>query len=303
MRCHVRHSLRVARILPRRNHSAPRVRLPWQKRATERAARRANPFLRLDPRALSFDLVLPVANAGSDDFPHRCRNLECALGALPAGVHAVVVEQIVARDRPTVRSNTAVPEDLDHVWIEVEAPVFNKAWLYNIGARAAKSERLLFSEADVALEPHYWPHLARWIEATGYAWAIAWSELVYWGPDRVTKEETTRPKVGGPEGGAVFMDRDFFWSIGGYNEWMQQLGAEDNEIIRRAEAADPRTGLFPWVIDHLWHPASSLKVSPQREANRQLYREARDDPQAVIRRLRGFADRAGNPTAPLCAVP
>ncbi len=260
-------------------------------------AKRRNPFLKLQGKEVAFDLIIPISNGGFNDFAHRANNLELILAELPPQVHAVVVEQIIAVKNPKYR--TKVKTSCNHTWLTVSAPVFNKPWLYNIGARNSKSNRLLFSEADIALEKHYFPSLLAWLNIKKYQWAVAWNRLVYWQQDMIRHKPAEKPSRGGPEGGVVYMAKPFFWNIGGYNEWMRRLGGIDNEIIRRAESQATGSAYFPWTIDHLWHPYSPYKTSPTRDINRQIYKWVKKNPKEMIRILKQHAPQAGG-KVPLC---
>lgn len=292
---------------------------PPTKKAAKKVAKvakktpaRRNPFLRhqdqivLDPiiptsneaSQIVFDLIIPISNGGFGDFKHRAANLELILAELPPQVHAILVEQTVSAENPNYRDRVKVASSCNHTWISVSAPIFNKPWLYNIGARNAKSHRLLFSEADVGLENHYFAKLLTWLNEHKYQWCIAWSRIIYWQQDMMHQKARHKPSRGGFEGGVVYMSKPFFWKIGGYNEWMQQLGGMDNEIIRRAEAVS-RSKYFPWTIDHLWHPVSKYKTSSFRDLNKRIYKSVKNNPSRMSRILKRYASQAGG-KAPLC---
>ncbi len=285
------------------------------KKADKKTPARRNPFLRRlegeqiifdritpisdEENQIVFDLIIPISNGGFGDFKPRADNLEIILAELPPQVHAVLVEQTVSAENPNYRDRVKVASSCNHTWISVSAPIFNKPWLYNLGARNAKSHRLLFSEADVALENHYFIKLLAWLNEHKYQWCIAWSRIIYWQQDMIHQKARHKPSRGGPEGGVVYMSKPFFWKIGGYNEWMQQLGGMDNEIIRRAEAANSRSKYFPWTIDHLWHPFSKYKSSRFRDLNKRIYKSVKDNPRRMSRILKRHAPQAGG-KAPLC---
>lgn len=288
---------------------------PAAKKAAKKTPARKNPFLRLqrnqivfdrtiptssEGSQIVFDLIIPISNGGFNDFNHRADNLEIILAELPPQVHAVLVEQTVSAENPKYRDRIKVASSCNHTWVSVTAPIFNKPWLYNLGARNAKSHRLLFSEADVALENHYFANLLIWLNGHKYQWCIAWNRIIHWQQDMIHQKARLKPSRGGSEGGVVYMSKPFFWKIGGYNEWMQQLGGIDNEIIRRAEAADPRSKYFPWTIDHLWHPFSSkYKTSRFRDRNKQIYKAVKKNPTRISRILKRHASQAGG-KVPLC---
>lgn len=269
-----------------------------QKAPIKKALARANPFLKINEDEPTFDLIIPVSNGGFKDFPHRVSNLKLILEEIPPQIHVIMVEQIINAKLPTYQSQLE-PRD-NQTWLSLKSPVFNKSWLYNAGVRHAKTERLLFSEADVAIPKTYFPALLKWLQTHNYRWSIAWNRIIYWQPDKVRKKTTLRPSKGGPEGGVVFMLKSFFWNIGGYNEWMQRLGGIDNEIIRRAEALDRRSAYFPWTLDHLWHPFSEYKSNPSRERNKRIYRTVKCQPKRMIQILKRHISELGN-EAPICA--
>lgn len=261
---------------------------------------RRNPFFRLDGKQPAFDLIIPLSNSGFSDFSYRVDNLNTILNDLPAQVHVVLVEQIVNSQHPTYREKLNIGSQCRHKWVTVNYPVFNKSWLNNIGAKNSITNQLLFSEADVALEKNYFAYFQRWLGEKKFRWCIAWNRIVFWEKDRVSKKASHRPFKGGPEGGVVYMSKPFFWQIGGYNEWMQKLGGIDNEIIRRAEAVDRRSGYFGWTIDHLWHPYHrQYKQDRQRTINKGIYKQVAKNPSRAVQFCRRFVSQAGS-KVPLC---
>lgn len=252
---------------------------------------------------ITFDYVIPLANAGYIDFHHRVKNLEKILKAVPPHVHVVLVEQVLNGKRATFERNLKFPSHLNYTYVKVRRPVFNKCWLYNLGARKAQTDRLIFGEADMYVEPNYFVHL--WNVVTSkkdLRWCFGWCRILYHNVTGTGYERVVKPARGGAEGGLVYYQKQFFWQIGGYNEWMEDLGGPDNEIIRRAERASSKF-YFDWTVDHLWHAKSRLKKSRRRNRNKYLVWTARDHPVKMIQTLSGYVEQAGRPAKPLSSRP
>lgn len=162
---------------------------------------------------------------------------------------------------------------------------FNKGWCINVGARVASGKYLCIAESDMFC------YDANLVDTIGFMcnrsvplkWCFAWSALVYTTEEQrkmimqceaITGDlNTVEPKSGMSEGGLVMFERDFFLNtLGGCNEWFEELGGPDNELARRAQTATGTYSAYPQVVYHLWHPKCREKMRPTRLMNRLLYR-------------------------------
>jgi hypothetical protein len=194
--------------------------------------------------------------------------------------------------------------------IPIEYPIFNKGWCCNVGARSARFNTIAIAESDMWAPKPYLNGI------TKCEWIIAWDNLCYTSEvhrkmilsgkmiDRDIAERRgstfVHPKVGSSEGGMVLFDKKFFFSIGGCNEWFEDLGGPDNELARRAQFASKTYLMYSnQDVYHLWHPRCRSLKSKSRLKNVEIYK-------LTCKNLAAFnvflsKQQFGNPEAPLCA--
>jgi len=124
-----------------------------------------------------------------------------------------------------------------------------------------------------------------------HKWFFAWNKIIYWNKDFTEKLRVDSPRETMAEGGLVYFDKDFYWEIGGSNEFFQELGGIDNELATRARSVIGEDKLFEGTINHLWHPISYLKKENWRFGkhyvkNRILYYQVKDNPKLAIAEMK-----------------
>jgi hypothetical protein len=193
--------------------------------------------------------------------------------------------------------------------IPIEYKTFNKGWCCNVGAKAARFNTIAIAESDM------WAPKPYLNEITECDWIIAWDNLCYTSEVHrkmilsgiaVSNDIAERrgsmfvhPTIGASEGGMVLFNKKFFFSIGGCNEWFEELGGPDNEIARRAQFASKTYIMHNQTVYHLWHPKCRNLKNPIRLKNVKLYK-------STCRHLKEFntflsKQQFGNPEAPLRA--
>jgi hypothetical protein len=192
---------------------------------------------------------------------------------------------------------------------EIDYPVFNKGWCVNVGARVARGKYLCIAETDMYAAVPFLNDVPPYMAKNGSRWCFCWDSLEY-----TTKEGRAdvimndvppgtgmkvNPSRGLSEGGMVMFERDFFMSIGGCNEWFEELGGPDNELARRAEAVSGTYKMYPMEVIHLWHPKCREKYRPSRMRNIALYRSTCRHPLEFSAFL--AKQDFGNPKKPLIA--
>lgn len=181
--------------------------------------------------------------------------------------------------------------------IEVNYPIFNKSWLVNVGVRQAKADVVCIAEADMWAYSPYLTKVVDWMKRFKMGWCFAWNRLHYTSPEEkamILETETqpierpsriVRPTKGYSEGGLIMFTKRFYQNMGGFNEWMEELGGIDNEVCRRAEylsSGRNRYPMFPEIVYHLWHEKVRRKESESRKRNVGIYRYVcRSLPQSI----------------------
>ncbi|MEI6320651.1 MAG: galactosyltransferase-related protein, partial [Pseudomonadota bacterium] len=203
----------------------------------------------------------------------RLPQLRCCLASLwgqeTVPLEIIVVEQsweqlLDPSDWPGVR--------LLHAKSTHPDMAFNKSWALNLGAKHARSDALVFHDADMIAPSRYAIALQE-LFAHGFEGARVPRFVFYL--DMLTAETvqathsldgiTSIPEVqANCRGVSLAMTRDAYWRIGGHDESFFGWGGEDDEFLQRARTCRFYPGGFVPFI-HLWHEAQKEKHSATRE--------------------------------------
>jgi len=259
-------------------------------------------------RKYYMDYIIPICNMGDDGFDYRLRNIESLIRIIPPFVNLIIVEQIVDTTRKLYTSNIRMPDKINIDKRIVRYDIFNKSWLYNIGVKLARTDKILLAEGDINTNRLYFGDLFTYIyngEGKNLDWFFAWDEIIYWDKEFKNKVRADSPRPGMAEGGVVYFNKDFYWKIGGANEWLQELGGIDNELAERSKFLSGYYIKFKWSINHLWHPISHVKkegwkYAKHRLNNRRIYYKVKSNPQEMIDTLCKHNQEIGNSKNPIC---
>lgn len=252
-----------------------------------------------------FSLVIPICNSyNAEDFIDRCKNMEIQLNLLK-NMQIIVVEQICNYSYKTLLSNIKI--SINHpnlLYIQLFNPIFNKGWCINVGVKNSVNDHIIVNESDCI--PYsisdYFIKLYDYIKENNIKWCIGWNKIEYLNENNTVHMIDT-PRKGGPEGGLVFFEKEFYNSIGGFNEFMKELGGMDNCIIRRSERIH-KSENFKWTIKHLYHKKSenmkpvNSTITKFRKYNIQLYNFIERNVEKATEYLK--SKNFGNKEFPLC---
>jgi len=222
-----------------------------------------------------FTLIIPVCNINGPDFEDRVDNIHNQLSPYKNDLlKIIIVEQIVNDKFPTYKDTIG---NVDHnvKFIQINYPIFNKSWCYNIGVKASESNDIILGESDcIPYRPlRYFKPLYNYIKNNNLKWCHCWDRITYYDVfGRVVREDT--PRRGMCEGGLVYFDKDYYWKIGGCNEFLQELGGIDNCLIRQAEYFT-KSKPFNWKLIHQFHRHNDMKgdwsKAKYRKNNQKIY--------------------------------
>jgi len=252
---------------------------------------------------IMMDYIIPVANINNDGFNHRLKNLNSILRVIPDFVNVIIVEQMINPIYKLYSNNLdQLSTDLNLMKKLVRFHTFNKGWLNNIGVRNSKTNNIILAEGDININRQYFIGLKDFILKNKYKWFFAWNKIIYWDETLSKKLRVDSPRKGMAEGGLVYFDKDFYWNIGGSNEFFQELGGIDNELATRARFASNEDKSFEGTINHMWHPVSNLKkekwkLGKHHLTNRTIYYQVRNNPNLAIGMLRNM--KPGNDKSPI----
>lgn len=202
-----------------------------------------------------FSYIVPMCNH-DDNIGFKCRlkNINKMLKIIPEFVEVILVEQIVNSNNKRFIDHIKYPKNLHIQKHILSYEKFNKPWCTNYGVRSANSNFLLLAEMDILVEDKkYFTRLYNYIQSKELFWCYGSNDIIYLDKDyNKIKQELIRP--GGPEGGIVFCRKEFYWYIGGGNEFIEGIGGPDNDYATRFRFFDKGYGgKFNETIKHQWH--------------------------------------------------
>ena len=212
----------------------------------------------------------------------RARNMLACLRALrdqsaPTGeVHVVVVE---SDDRPRWRDRLEPVAD-QYLFAPSSRP-FNKSWVVNVGVeRSPRSARLVcVLDGDILVDRDF---VRRNVERFEYPAAgahLPFRDMLYL-DDRSTRLAIDRRCRDGlpavpleivrgflvrrSPGGCVWLRRDVFEAVNGFDERFEGWGGEDLDFVLRLQLATA-IHFYDDPLMHLWHPPTPLNTTGHEE--------------------------------------
>jgi hypothetical protein len=200
-----------------------------------------------------------IAHGGRDRLPQLQRTIRSLFAQTEIDLECVVVDQTAESILEELPSEVIG----HHLRKNGVQDGWHKAWAYNVGARRATGEILVFHDGDICVPHRYGTEIARAILSNGNDAASLQRFLFYLSPNDTTAVETNDdfPPSLVParvyqnwKGGTIAIRRESFFSIGGFDEGFVDWGGEDDEFFQRCRLGlkHCRFGYLPFV--HLWHP-------------------------------------------------
>ncbi len=199
-----------------------------------------------------------IAHGGRDRLPQLQRTIRSLFAQTDVAVECLVVDQ---SEDPL---GNALPAGVvyHHLRKSGVERGWHKAWAYNVGARMASGEILVFHDGDICVPQRYGAEVIRALSAGNDDVASLQRFLFYLTPqDTETVERTNQiPETLVPsrvyqnwKGGTIAIRRHAFFAIGGFDEGFVDWGGEDDEFYDRCRQGlrHCRYGYLPFV--HLWH--------------------------------------------------
>ena len=203
----------------------------------------------------------------------------------------IFVEQTCAQGAHT---NIPQKSHIKHIILPAQH-AFNKSWCMNVGAKAAKTDNLVFLDVDMIFDKTFFCRINNLMSTTKLKFFLCWTFILSLpGKDQPVARLINKSVM--TAGGAFFVNRAFFWSAGGMNENYFGYGGEDNDLWVRVNELLGDKGLYnitamQGAIGHWYHDWA--EPSPERfyHLNRTVQYIVE-----VSRRLR--ATTLGVPTGP-----
>lgn len=153
-----------------------------------------------------------------------------------------------------------------------------KSWAFNVGARLARSNILVFHDGDICAPIGYARELLKTF-ADGRCGAASIQRFLFYldaaDTARVMVNEgipencTPRPVFQNWKGGTIAVRRETFFDLGGFDEGFVDWGGEDDEFHDRCgEVGHRRVGYLPFV--HLWHAPQAFRMTAENVNTAQI---------------------------------
>lgn len=216
-------------------------------------------------RVGAVEVSFVIALEGEQRLPQLHRTLQSLFAQEGAACEYIVVDQsplpLLSRIPEGVRYRHLVKEGLSPGW--------RKSWAFNVGARLANADIIVFHDGDICAPAEYARELVGAFARRRCGAASLQRMLFYLGPRDTARIDGLQPIPGGlsPEtvfqnwkGGTIAIRKQSFFEIGGFDEGFVNWGGEDDEFFDRCEeVGHVRAGFLPFV--HLWHPPQPQRMN------------------------------------------
>jgi GT2 family glycosyltransferase len=232
-----------------------------------------------------------IGHRGTTRLPHLLTTLQTIAAQRDVSLECIVVEQ----------SSTPEIRDALPIWVRYihTAPRPNipycRSWAFNVGARMAKGDLLVFHDNDMLMPRDYAAQLLARFRG-GYE-VINLKRLIFYlnenhsrqimASGTLLQDHAPQTVVQNLEaGGSLAVGKDAFFAIGGFDESFIGWGGEDNEFWERAQTRKVWPyGYLP--IIHLWHAPQPGKRDGQYYTAQHYRALSKVAPSERIRRLVG----------------
>jgi hypothetical protein len=198
-----------------------------------------------------------IAHSGTDRLAQLRRTIRSLFAQSDCPAEVIVVDQ----SEVPVLAQLPFQVRYRHLDKSRVQPGWHKAWAYNIGARIANSDILIFQDGDICVPRNYAAQVYQTLTSGGYEAASIQRLLYYLDPDSTRSIEnahscdiplTPERVFQNWKGGTIAVRTDAFFRIGGFDEGFVDWGGEDDEFYDRCAALKHcRFGYLPFI--HLWH--------------------------------------------------
>ena len=196
------------------------------------------------------------AHAGLDRLPQLNQTIFSLWGQLDSCVECVVI------DLTPDSVQEHLPEGViyHHIPTNHLSPGWRKSWAYNIGARVASGDILVFHDGDICVPNRYVQELLKWLYFGDYQVASIQRFLFYlsaYETEKIIQTQSIVPTFADNilqnwQGGTIAIRKQDFFAIGGFDEGFVNWGGEDLEFFDRCRLLRHFSfGYLPFI--HLFH--------------------------------------------------
>lgn len=175
----------------------------------------------------------------------------------------VIVEQVTPKT--TYKANKKIKELLPeefagakYIQLLHDNASFNKSWCYNVGAKSAYHENIIFMDADSLFGKDYIYTIRDHVKNTHENLnkiMVCWNTLICLPGRDNAIVRYVNPEVICTLGGVWYAHKKYFFeSLGGMNENYAEYGGEDNDIYQRALFVQKTPiAIIPYTLCHQYH--------------------------------------------------
>jgi len=191
-------------------------------------------------------IIIPFAYCDSSRQKAAILTIECLEQQEFKDFELIVSEEVYG-NRPLF------PYEVDnHIVLSGDDRPFNKSWCINSAVKKAKTNNLLVLDADIKFSNDY---LRKFFDN------IKKHPKFFMGWNRIILEkgrDNPHGRIGTLDihkaaGGCWYINKDFFWSLGGMNEKYFGHGAEDNDIWERINYIIKERPFLEYDVVHTYH--------------------------------------------------
>ena len=200
---------------------------------------------------MRLSVILPYCYGGDElRLTALANTFESIRGQEVKDYELIVVEQLVKATKPTFPYIGRVDQ-----FITLKDPQnrwYNKSWCMNVGARKARTDKLLFLDADVLFGKEYFDKILDYANHYAFFYGYNWIALM---PGRDNPLIRVKPhKDLHAAGASWFSTKQFFWDrLTGCNENYFGYGSEDQDIHLRAKYILGSIPELDYPIVHQYH--------------------------------------------------
>jgi len=233
--------------------------------------------------------VIVAWRAGDKRREEALNNTLACLKNQSAEHEIIVVDQ-------SLDSSLIFDETIRHVKLPPREN-FNKSWCFNVGARQAKTDKLVFLDAEMIFEKNFLSEVRGF--ADKHDAFLCWDTILMMPGRDNPLPRILKPVILKTLGGSFFFNREtYFNKLGGMNENYEGYGCEDNDALDRCiNLFDGRKiDVMQYALVHQYHDWEPI--------DNDLYKKNQEILRLVRKDLRGFTKQLreanlGNPLHPI----
>jgi len=224
----------------------------------------------------STDVSFIIGHRGKSRIDLLLKTIDSIAAQENCSIECIVVEQ---DETPIVKDR--LPQWVNYVFTPVDKPgmAYSRSWAFNIGAKHASADCLIFHDNDLLIPRCYARHTFDLFQR-GFEFINLKRFIFYLSKEssaKFIKENNLEVSLtidsimqNAEGGGSIGASKNAFQTIGGFDERFIGWGGEDNEFWERAVTRNAWSfGYLPLI--HLWHESQSEKLSPYSSETKALY--------------------------------